>query len=135
MSGPISLPLLRHPVTGTPLPWWDTRLVTPQTLCEYLGVDRAQYTALLVDGHLTPPGGAVLRGEKRPSYRFIPAVIWAHNRWSPTGEALAILATGQAEILALREATLRLCDGLLATATPPRVHAKTPPPIAFVVNA
>ncbi len=91
MSGKY-VPLLRHTGTGIPVPFWDTRIVPRQTMLEYLGIDLGKFDELFAKGLLTPVGGFVETGEKRPVISYIPAVVWASNKWTPTEAVLRVLA-------------------------------------------
>ncbi len=109
MSGARS-PMLRHAATGIPLPFLDTRVVPKQTLMEYLGCDAGRFDALFAAGLLTPPGGHVETGERRPQISYVPAVIWAHNRWVPSDAVLRILASSGPELVEQIAATRRVLD-------------------------
>ncbi len=91
MSGKY-VPLMRHPGSGVPLPFWDCRIVPRQTMLEYLGIDLGKFDELYAKGLLTPTGGSVETGAKRPQVSYIPAIVWAVNRWTPPEAVLRVLA-------------------------------------------
>ncbi len=109
MSGKYA-PLLRHAATGIALPFLDTRVVPKQTLMEYLGCDSGRFDALFAKGLLTPPGGFVETGDTRPQISYVPAVIWAANRWVPSDAVLRILSASGPELVEQIAATRRVLD-------------------------
>lgn len=118
MSGKF-VPMLRHTGTGVPLPFWDTRIVPRQTLIEYLGTDLGKFDQLFAKGLLTPVGGHVETGEKRPQTSYVPAVVWAHNRWSPPEAVLRVLAMSAPELAEHISATRRTLDEIARLLTRP----------------
>ncbi len=109
MSGKY-VPLLRHAGTGVPLPFWDSRIVPRQTLLEYMGLDLGKYDELYAKGMLTPVGGHVETGARRPQVSYIPAVIWATNRWTPPEAVLRVLAMSAPDLAEQIASTHRLLD-------------------------
>lgn len=83
-------PILRHPVLGVPLPWLDTRVVSAQTMCEYLDCDYQKLAAHLKAGEFAGDGCTVQHGNR---VDYVPAAIWAYNRWLPAASVMAILAS------------------------------------------
>lgn len=135
MSGRKAVPMLIHPGSGVPLPWWDCRIVPQQTLMDYLACDRGQWPGLVSAGILSGPGGTVQGGEIRPQTSYVPAVIWAYNGWVPSDSALALLAAGDAPLRAQIAATERLLAELQTLASGGRIRSAAAKAIPFPTSS
>ena len=87
-----SVPVLRHPTLGCPMPWLDTRPVPPSTMMEYLGCNEDRLRSLANAGCFTGDGCTREVGDSRPITYYVPARIWSANGWAPGADVMAVLA-------------------------------------------